>query len=79
MPIKGDEAHELFNRTIKQHVKDSLANNPMPYPGSISDAEVKAAKAYLDQASNLAGHPQPVPETIIRGMLEAAASARRGP
>lgn len=48
----------------------------MPHPGSISDAEVKAAKAFLDSAAQLAGQPQPVPETIVRGMLEHAAAAR---
>lgn len=74
MPIGGDEAHELFNRVITQLVEKSMRD--VPYPGSISDAEVRAAKAYLDNASQLAGKPQPVPETIVRGMLEASAAAR---
>lgn len=74
MPIAGPEAHELFNRMIKKHVGDSMRG--VPYPGSISDAEVKAAREFLDQASNLAGQPQPVPEIIVRGMLEAAAAAQ---
>ncbi len=44
----------------------------------VSDAEVKAAKDYLDKASGLAGREQPVPDTIIRGMLEEAAIVRVG-
>lgn len=42
----------------------------------ITDAEVKAAKAFLDKAAELADRPQPVPETIVKGMLEAAAKAK---
>lgn len=44
----------------------------------VSKSEVRAAKDYLDRASKLAGREQPVPDTLIRGMLEEAAMVRVG-
>jgi hypothetical protein len=44
----------------------------------VSDAEVQAAKAILDRMSALAGREQPVPDTLVRIMLEEAAMVRTG-
>lgn len=44
----------------------------------VSDDEVKAAKGILDQMSALAGREQPVPDALIRFMLEEAAMIRTG-
>lgn len=44
----------------------------------VSDDEVKAAKGILDQMSAMAGREQPVPDTLIRFMLEEAAMVRTG-
>jgi hypothetical protein len=43
----------------------------------VTDAEVKAAKDILDRMSALAGRDQPVPDILIRFMLEEAARARQ--
>jgi hypothetical protein len=48
---------------------------PMPL---VSDDEVKAAKAILDRMSALAGREQPVPDILVRFMLEEAAKVRAG-
>lgn len=45
----------------------------------ITSAEVEAAKSTLDKMADLAGRDQPVPDTLIRVMLEAAAKVRPVP
>jgi hypothetical protein len=44
----------------------------------VSDDEVRAAKGVLDRMPALAGREQPVPDTLIRFMLEEAAMVRVG-
>lgn len=44
----------------------------------VSDAEVAAAKDILDRMAATAGREQPVPDTLIRIMLEEAAMVRTG-
>lgn len=44
----------------------------------VSDDEVRAAKRVLDQMAQMAGRDQPVPDTIVRFMLEEAAMVRVG-
>jgi hypothetical protein len=58
---------------LQAALKTSLRPKPI-----VSDDEVRAAKAVLDRMSALAGRAQPVPEMLIRFMLEEAAMVRTG-
>lgn len=58
---------------LQAALKTSLRPKPL-----VSDDEVKAAKDVLDQMSAMAGREQPVPDTLIRFMLEEAAMVRTG-
>lgn len=49
-----------------------------PNKALVSDDEVRAAKSILDQMSAMANREQPVPDTLIRFMLEEAAMIRTG-
>lgn len=49
--------------------------HPVPL---VSEAEVHAAKNILDRMSVLAGREQPVPDILVRFMLEEAAKVRAG-
>lgn len=44
----------------------------------VSDEEVQAARDILNRMSDLAGREQPIPDTLIRIMLEEAAMVRLG-
>lgn len=44
----------------------------------VSDGEVRAARIILDKMAALAGREQPVPDSLIRIMLEEAAMVRVG-
>ena len=50
----------------------------MNQPQLVSDDEVQAAASVLNQMAAVAGRTQPVPDTIVRFMLEEAAMVRTG-
>lgn len=53
----------------------ALQSKPKPI---VSDNEVRAAKYVLDDMAEAAGRDQPVPDVLVRFMLEEAAMVRLG-